>query len=395
MLLGIPAAFVTATMVASVLARLGFPLPPDTRRIGCIDGLRGYLSIAVLAHHFILWLEAAKFGFVGWGSPIPFFNQLGLGAVALFFMTTGLLFYPRILAGWKHVSWPAVFLNRVFRILPLLILSVALVTLVVSLRTGRGLDQAYAYAALQWVSSFATPPLLGYSEAWRVNAGVLWSLHYEWIFYLAVIPISAALMDAIRGRAPSWVVPLALLLVSSICNVTGLSVSILRYMPAFAFGMLAYEIRMRPAWSTRLGSPMAGLVALVALLTGMAFWSTPFGVALPFFAVFFIAVACDNDLRGLLTSKGALVLGECSYGIYLMHGIALSILFQDGDALIASIPASVLPILLPLLAVMVVAVTAVTHLAIERPMIRAGKRLSTLLVRSRDRRRHAPATRRA
>ena len=365
------------------MARKKFPLPAGDARIGCLDGLRGYLSIAVLAHHFVLWLEATKFGFVGWGSPIPFFNQLGLGAVALFFMTTGLVFYPRILAGWRHVSWPAIFVNRVFRILPLLVFSVALVTLVVALRTGRGLDRAYLYAALQWVASVATPPLLGYSEAWRVNAGVLWSLHYEWIFYLAVLPISAALMDAIRGRAPSWVVPAALLLVSSTCNVTGLSVSILRYMPAFAFGMLAYEIQMRPEWASRLRSPMAGLTALVALLTGMAFWSTPFGVALPFFAIFFVVVSCGNDLSGLLMTKGALVLGECSYGIYLLHGIALSILFQDGDALVAAIPASVLPILLPLIAILMVAVTAVTHIAIERPMIRVGKRL----VRYRERRR--------
>ena len=39
---------VAATAVGSLAVRAGFPLPMSDKRIGCVDGLRGYLALAVL-----------------------------------------------------------------------------------------------------------------------------------------------------------------------------------------------------------------------------------------------------------------------------------------------------------------------------------------------------------
>ena len=54
----------------------------------------------------------------------------------------------------------------------------------------------------------------------------------------------------------------------------------------------------------------------------------------------------------------------------------LALTFVEGRAAIDALPIAWLGILLPLLAILAVLVTATTYLAIERPGIRAGKRLA-------------------
>lgn len=35
-------------------------VPDAATRIGCIDGLRGYLALSVMVHHFAVWLAFCK-----------------------------------------------------------------------------------------------------------------------------------------------------------------------------------------------------------------------------------------------------------------------------------------------------------------------------------------------
>jgi peptidoglycan/LPS O-acetylase OafA/YrhL len=105
---------------------------------------------------------------------------------------------------------------------------------------------------------------------------------------------------------------------------------------------------------------------------------TPYTVALPLFGLFFTCVACGNSLGGLLRTRGALLRGECSYGIYLLHGLVLSVLFTDAAASIGPIATDRLPALTPLAAIAVTLITPVTCLLVERPAMRAGSRLAKL-----------------
>jgi hypothetical protein len=75
MLVGASATYVTSTITASLIARLYFPLPSSDKRIGCIDGLRGYLAISVLICHFIVWLQVQRLGGTWDRSSINFFAQ--------------------------------------------------------------------------------------------------------------------------------------------------------------------------------------------------------------------------------------------------------------------------------------------------------------------------------
>jgi peptidoglycan/LPS O-acetylase OafA/YrhL len=80
-------------------------------------------------------------------------------------------------------------------------------------------------------------------------------------------------------------------------------------------------------------------------------------------------------MGGLLRTRAALVLGECSYGIYLLHGVVLNLLFVDGRQVLGWLSTESLPFLLPLVALVVVPVTALTFLVFERPAINAGRAL--------------------
>jgi peptidoglycan/LPS O-acetylase OafA/YrhL len=376
--IGAVATYLAVTVVGGVIVRAGFLIPSEDRRIGCIDGLRGYLALSVAIHHFIFWLQFTRLG-GGWSQlRLNIFSSLGNGAVALFFMITGLVFYPRVLAGFRKTSWLTTYTTRVFRLLPLAVFSVAVVTVIIVFRTGRGLDSAFPVAAAQWITGWSEPPLLGYDDSGRLNFYVLWSLWYEWLFYIFVLPACALGMDIMGDRLPSWTLPAALLLVTLMLRhwVGGM----MTYLPLFATGMLAFELRSRRAIQEFFKAKWVAIPAIAALLTGMATAPTPYSyVQLPFYAFFFIAVASGNNLFGTLRTKGSLLLGECSYGIYLLHGIVLSTLFVEGASVTGSFATNQLPALLPAVGLIVICITSVTYLVIERPAIRAGALLAKRL----------------
>jgi peptidoglycan/LPS O-acetylase OafA/YrhL len=383
LLTGLVLFFLGAMLVADAMARLGFPLPAGEKRIGQIDGLRGFLCLAVMFHHFVVWMQIARLG-GGWEQPtINFFQMIGSGAVALFFMATGLLFYPRIRAGFSANSWPSIFVSRVFRIVPLSIVSVLMVTGVIMFHTGRGFDEAYPDMAFRWITATGMPPLLGYPDSARVSAYVLWTLAMEWIFYLLALPVCALLMELFhRRRWPSWILPIVLMIAGIILKKVFHDVMFWKYLPMFATGMLAFELSLRPDIARWFQSRPVTIAALACVLFAAVVFKSPLDLAWPFLAFFFMAVACGNDLGGLLRSRAAVVLGECSYGMYLMHGMFLFLLFNRGQALTDPVPTSLLPIFLPLLAMVLVPLVSLGYLLVERPGMKTGHFLARRLRKS-------------
>jgi peptidoglycan/LPS O-acetylase OafA/YrhL len=256
--------------------------------------------------------------------------------------------------------------------------------LIIMARSGGVLDLSFLVDAGQWIAAWGEPPLLHYPDTGRLNAYVLWSLYYEWLFYIFILPLCALAMDRVRGRLPSYIVPVALLIVSlgarnlPLDRIHSVTLQTLpTFMPLFAIGMLAFEVRKSSALNRLLQRPAASAVAIAALIAGMV--SAPFPYAVPqlfLFTVFFFAVANGNDLFGLLRTKGALALGECSFSIYLLHGIALDLLFVDGAPFLSRFSTNALVFFLPFVALVVACVTPLTYALIERPMISVGRRLA-------------------
>ncbi len=373
------ASLVVAVVVGGALRRSGFPVPKGPR-FGNIDGLRGFLALSVLSHHFWIWTHVVVYGQPWSAADLPFVNQLGAGAVALFFMITGLVFYPTALKGIGHVFWPKVYIGRFFRIVPLVAVSFLLISLVIALRTGARPDASYARAALEWISAHREVPILGYADSGRVNALVLWSLWQEWLFYLFLLPaVALGLQVAKLAKLPSWIVPLLVLAVGAVANVAHLGGNMPTFWPLFAAGMLTYELCAREAIRRWLATRPAAILATLAMIPAVTLTHHALSPAFFAFAFFFCCVAAGNRFGGIFSLPGAAVVGEISFGIYLLHGILLNLLFVDASSIVRSLPLAALPLLIPVLAAMIVLVTAATYLLIERPAWRFGKRLGERL----------------
>ena len=156
-----------------------------------------------------------------------------------------------------------------------------------------------------------------------VNAGVYWTLRYEWMFYIA-LPLLAFLLR----RDKVFIVFVTLFVVGSVFRPT-LPVARLG---TFVLGMCAAQLISWRRCSSLLSSRYIALLSVVCLFlvpltmgyygadTRQPAWKpvTTLCIGLPF-----IAVVYGNDFFSLLRLRGAKVLGLISYSVYLLHGIVL------------------------------------------------------------------------
>jgi peptidoglycan/LPS O-acetylase OafA/YrhL len=331
-----------------------------------------------MLYHFILYTQVTRLAGV-WSRPsLGFFDSLGPGSVNLFFMTTGFLFYPRVLKGLGSVSWTGVYISRVFRIIPLVVFSVSASALLTLIRLNFHPDAPMGesiMAMLRWIVCWDQPDLFGYRGSGQLGS-VLWSLWFEWLFYLFVLPACAAIMS-IRGRAPTWAIPAGLIVVSLAVKPFHL-LPIIDFLPLFGIGMLAFEARERRAIAEALSGRFATVLAFACLFAGAALFTGPARTVLH--GLFFVCIACDCSLWGLLRLRGPRVLGELSYGIYVLHMLVLNILFVTFERSISHIPTLWLWTLMPFVAVAVILIATVTFLFLERPAIKLGKQLAASLI---------------
>ena len=109
-----------------------FPfLDERSSRFESLDGLRGFLAISVFFHHFAVTYHWKIHGI--WTKPPPEIYYLNYGkvGVAIFFMITGFLFISKISKSNEKIDWPKLYESRFFRIVPLYLFALALISLIV------------------------------------------------------------------------------------------------------------------------------------------------------------------------------------------------------------------------------------------------------------------------
>jgi len=346
----------------------------ETARYKAIDGLRGFLGISVFIHHIVItWFFIHG---SSWQTfPNRFVLHLGQTSVALFFMITAFLFWGRVLARGSSIDWAEFFVSRLYRLYPIYFLVLGLVGVMVIALTWSAPAASVGSLEkplLQWLLMFGTPDLNGLPHTGLLIAGVTWSLRYEWLFYLA-LPFFGFVAGGSRQ-------PLAALLAVTV-------VAAIVYRSAahglFDIGILqsflggivaAYWVR-NPALARIGRAPASGLVAIAALLAVVMFeptaftWEATLGLGL-----FFVVVASGHSLGGVLRQPGLLWLGDITYGIYLLHGFLLWLIFQRllphtaGNNGIIFLMAAVA------IAIVLVLLCSAVFLTIEHPAILMGKR---------------------
>lgn len=307
----------TTALVARYSAFYRRELAPDAHRQLPLDGLRGLAALMVAVTHAALcgvWLGTGEWG----RAESPLLELLAPAGVILFFMLTGYLFWDKArAAGGKLNAWK-LWRGRLYRIGPLYLFSLVALLCVAAAQTGghwiawenwKSLARLFALGALRWHT-------IGSINPDDYNAGVVWTLWYEWAFYLS-LPFIAWLATGRKIFAVGAAVYGAVLI--------GLWFQF-NLQPGlfFILGMLC-PVLLEGRRS--LTGPSVAIFALVAalvvsLLEGRHLFANrpPVSLAAVLFPVFIIAAA-GNSFFGILTRPAFRCLGAISFSLYLLHGI--------------------------------------------------------------------------
>jgi peptidoglycan/LPS O-acetylase OafA/YrhL len=317
-----------AFAVAFALSRLA-PVRFPEGRVSTIDGLRGYLGFAVFLHHAAIWFFYLRTG--EWAlPPSRLYTHLGQSGVALFFMITGFLFYARLLqAGGQPTHWTRLYVGRFFRLAPLYGVTLAGLLVVVAVLSNGALAQSWPALALdvgRWLgfTILGSPDLNGVARTSLILASVTWTLPYEWLFY-GLLPL-LALTTGARPAVRLW--PWLLLGIAALALAAPLGLS-WRFLVAFAGGMAAAVLQRISAVRAAASSPWASTVVLVCAALVVGRYDTAYSAApLVLLTLAFSLVASGASVFGLFTRTTSRLLGELTYGIYLLHGLLLFVLFR-------------------------------------------------------------------
>ena len=335
-----------------------------------LDGLRGALATCVFAHHFYLmyrWKIEGEWGIAdNFGQHWMYFAQnIGAIPVSLFFMITGFLFLNKLKQ--KEINWKNLYIARIRRIMPLYLLSLLFV--VYASFKAVGVENVAFWDGADWLFHWATfryQPLNGF-VSFIANAGVQWTLLYEWAFYFSLPFIHTAMHQLPASNKKQWgVIALCGALFGWIITQTDTHhywQFVLSAAAVSLSGVLLPFIRRSKKWLN---------VALSLLLLATAFLFPPYTpINRILVALLFLLLAGGYDFGGILRHRGMKMLGDMSYSIYLMHGVVLYSVFALGGWFDFQAHGLLVYIAtFPLIFVLVLLLSCTTYLGVERPFLR-------------------------
>lgn len=339
----------------------------SSERYEALDGLRGFLAMGVFFQHSIQNYSFFQTGI--WQiTDVRFYRFLGGEAVILFFITTSFLYWTKVIENKGGVEMFRIYRSRFLRLAPMYLFAGGIVSLVALYNSGfnivsiNGLLRdifSWLTLGLQTIQSFNGVNVI------PINAGIHWTLKYEWVFYL-ILPLLAMLLKKNYGKIASIVILIGFMLLPD-----------RGYWAIFLFGILAaYIVSYVPEipwfkkerWSALV--PILGLVA-VYLMNYKPFSYPQYAVSL----VVFLSFVYGNTLFGLLKIPAAKFLSTLSYSIYLLHGIVLYFVLRIINLVYPVTSHSPLSYWFAILfaAIVLVLISSVTYRFIEHPFIQRIK----------------------
>jgi peptidoglycan/LPS O-acetylase OafA/YrhL len=383
---------VICAAVATPLFRLAdAPTTDKGKRNPGLDGLRGFLALAVVFHHGAIYHGYLLTG-IWTVPPSSFYTGLGQGGVSIFFMVTGYLFWGKVITEQfrSGVNWPALYIGRIFRIAPVYLLAVCSMLVIVGFETDWTLLQPVSTVAKEVTNWLA----LGIRPRYDVNsfrdtdlllAGVTWSLKFEWAFYgalfiLALVLAAVCRLLPARRKLFTWLLPgfvlAACLIKSPFPNQPNRSICC----ALFSVGMLAAAcgpFRLGPDWLRS-----SAVLAFVAIAL-VGFPSSYHAGPVLLLGAAFTLIASGCTVFGTTTSRPAMRLGDISYGIYLLQGLALAAAFRPASLRVLALADPYYHWMLLLSAALVlVGAATIVHVIVERPGITLGRRIARRVVRT-------------
>ncbi|EAM8934407.1 acyltransferase [Salmonella enterica subsp. houtenae] len=279
-----------------------------------LDSLRFLMSSFVAFHHFIFSYNLVNSG--QWIIPNhPIEEFAGKFGVAIFFMISGYLFVKCI---EKKVNWLTFFIKRFFRIWPVCALSSVICILIVIYIKTKNNTPLNTDGIMQWFDGgliIDRRPNLGYEHSTLINAGVTWTLYYEWMLYFSLPFIS---LFSSKNKSSQILLSIVFL---SIYIFSKYDYLLSCFILLFALGGMAKKIREQ---ISNVNQHTVNILAVTSFILCFYFGykENPFTISMIFmYFVFFISVCLGADIFGVLRLKGIIRLGDVSYSIYLLHAI--------------------------------------------------------------------------
>ncbi len=316
---------VTCLMVNRIIFWI-FPTEIDSdRRKSPIDGLRGFLSVFVFIHHFLVWYFYISRGH--WDIyDSNLYRNLGHTSVTIFFMITGFLFFKKI-NNKNKINWGKLYSSRVKRIVPLYAFVLSIVLIIVAIKTSFHL-QVSTYnlisSVFHWVifTFPSAPDINNYKGTSFIVAGVTWSLVYEWFFYLS-LPIVSLLIKG-RGNLPFLMMSITAFLIFMSSDLSKV------HLISFAMGCIASLKICNEDIINALRSRTLSIIAIaLIIIPAILLEDTQSEIAILISGVSFFIISSGNSLFGILNSRVCKMLGEVSYSIYMIHGIVLFLIMPS------------------------------------------------------------------
>ena len=339
-----------------------------------LEGLRGIAALLVVFHHSRSrwlwgWLE-------GWNGVTLFFVLSG------FLITTLALREEQALGALR---WRAFFVRRVFRIVPVYLVSLGLYVVAVGVV---GIAAAHSGPFFQAVPWYLSPfPEVPFFSRTHIVFSLAWSLGIEEKFYL-LWPLLAFVLLRRRARGRLGVaLVLALALQIPIAFGSG-GRALAPYSAILAGCVLAFLMHNRSSFArlSRLGSKpfFFGAVALLVLVQGLTHVFNPTAAGFRVAAAWYYLpysfaaalVVCALALRAggsaWLESRPMRFVGRVSYPLYLTHplGLAAAAMVVARGGLMPELVYLAIGLLLSL------GLAYAIHRVVEKPLIRSGKRLA-------------------
>lgn len=291
--------------------------------------------------------------FIGWSlEGVYSLETLGRLGVAIFFVHTTLVLLMSLERSGESAA--AFYLRRAFRIYPLAC-AVVLLTALPGLFGKAPLNIAQTASNLLLVQN-----ITGHASVPQP----LWSLPYEVQMYL-VLPLLFAFTR--YGVLPIMLLCTCALLVAVGLTVAGVGFHLLRFVPCFLPGALAYVLRHRTA---RFGPELLFGVVMAAVCTVPTLVAAGWPETPIFWCVCLalgIAIPASRQINCAALARVGKTIATYSYGVYLTHIMALGLAFAGGAH--GALRWAVLVVMLPTLA-------WVAYRGIERPGIALGRRLA-------------------
>lgn len=343
----------------------------EDRRVERLDGLRFILAFSVAMHHFVYsyhYLHGQP-----WTPAVFSHNHLNLRmgpfGVSLFFMLSGYLF-----ARSSPASWLTFYRKRFLRIAPLFYLSSACcVLLALYLQRHTFVSRDMLLNLYYWFDagiSGCKPALFGMQDARLINAGVAWSLYWEWAFYF-----SLPLWCLLRQKTGLLALALVALFISAY-GIAAFNAQKAYFIACFAFGVLARAV----SDTVQAPKKMCDYVSVLILLLIFSITNGRYQISfLPLYGLLFILIALGGDLFGLLRLKAFVRLGDASYSIYLLHGIGWFCLNKTIQLNTINLSQTEYTLLATVVLVSVLIICTLTYQYIEKPFMALGRRQSPWL----------------